>query len=127
GHALTEGGDLDARAQRWRHVEGQACGVEVALIERISVALANPRLSVRIRRWARTDANALGRALAVRWRLCGHVGHRSSSSTSAAISRVAALSGAVSRASRPAATLSAKTILCRTSARSAGNGCSASD
>ena len=72
----------------------------------IGVALANPRLGVRIRGRARADADAL---CAYGWLRC-HVGHRSSSSTSAVISRAAALSGAVSRASRPAATLSANTM-----------------
>src|SRR5690606_18878030 len=103
GHALAKGGDLDARAERGRHVERQACGVEVALVERTGIALANPRLGVRIRGRTCADANALAARAA-------HVGHRSSSSASAAISRVATLSGAVSRASRPAATLSAKTM-----------------
>ena len=55
-------------------------------------------------------SGVLGCAFAVRWRLRCHIGHRSSSSTSAVISRAAALSGAVSRASRPAATLSANTM-----------------
>ena len=65
----------------------------------IGVPLANPRLGVRVRRRTRTDGDAFAAVLA-------HVGHRSSSSTSAVISRAAALSGAVSRARRPAATLS---------------------
>ena len=34
----AEGGDLDARAQRRRHVERQACGVEVAFVECIGIA-----------------------------------------------------------------------------------------
>src|SRR5690606_10953864 len=93
-----------------RDVEGQAGRVEVALAQRIGVALANPRLGVRIRGRTCADADTLARAFAVRWRLRGHVGHRRSSSTKAVISRAAALSGAVSRASRPAATLSANTM-----------------
>src|SRR3546814_4176994 len=103
GHALREGRYLDARPHRGRDVEGQARGVEVAFLDAVGVALTNPRLGVRVRRWTCADGDALAVALA-------HVGHRSSSSVSAAISRAAALSGAVSRASRPAATLSANTM-----------------
>ena len=108
------------RARSGRHVERQASRVKVAFVERIGIALANPRLGVRIRGRTRADADALAA-----W--AAHVGHRSSSSVSAAISRAAALSGAVSRASRPAATLSAKTMRWWISERSAGSGCSASD
>src|SRR3546814_12075732 len=59
GHALAEGGDLDACAQRGRHVERQAGRVKVAFVERIGIPLANPHLGVRIRGWTRTDAAAL--------------------------------------------------------------------
>ena len=110
GHALREGRHLDACPHRGCDVEGQAGGVEVALAQRIGIALANPRLGVWIRGRTCADADALDRAFAVRWRLRCHVGHRNSSSTSAVISRAAVLSGAVSRASRPAATLSANTM-----------------
>src|SRR3546814_15398164 len=107
GHALRESRYLDARPHRGRDVEGQASRVEVALAKCIGIALANPRLGVRIRRWTRADADAL----CARWRLRCHVGHRSSSSTSAVISRAAALSGAVSRASRPAATPARQSVV----------------
>src|SRR3546814_5338417 len=46
GHALREGRHLDACPHGSRDVEGQASGVDVALVERIRVALANPRLGV---------------------------------------------------------------------------------
>src|SRR2546427_155632 len=110
GHALREGRYLDARPHGGRDVEREAGGVEVALAQRIGVALPNPRFSVRIRGRTRAYADALCCALAVRWWLRCHVVHRSSSSTRTVISRAAALSGAVSRASRPAATLSANTM-----------------
>ena len=61
GHALREGGNLDARPHGGRDVEGQASRVEVALVQRIGIALANPRLGVRIRRWTRADADALSK------------------------------------------------------------------
>jgi hypothetical protein len=61
GHALREGRHLDARPHGGRDVEGQAGGVEVALAQRIGVALANPRLGVRIRGRTRADADALAR------------------------------------------------------------------
>src|SRR3546814_13403072 len=125
GHALREGRHLDACPHGSRDVEGQASGVDVALVERIRVALANPRLGVWISGRTRTDANPLGWAFAVGWIAAGaHDGHRSTSSTSAVISCAAALSGAASRAHAPAATLSAKTTRRRTSLRTAGNGCS---
>src|SRR5574337_1448296 len=47
-HALREGRDLDARAQRSRDIERQTCGVEVAFLKVGAVALTNPRLGVRI-------------------------------------------------------------------------------
>src|SRR5690606_14195172 len=106
GDALLEGRHLDARPHRGCEVEGQARGVEVGTVECIGVALANPRLGVRIPGRTCADADAL----TAWWLLCRHVGHRSNSSTSAVISRAAALSGAVSRTSRPAATLSANTM-----------------
>lgn len=110
-HALREGRDLDARPHRGCDVDGQAGRVEVAFLEVGGIALANPRLGVRIRGRARTDGDALARALAVRCvAVAAHGDHRNSSSTNALISRAAALSGANSRASRPAATLSAKTM-----------------
>src|SRR5690606_26909099 len=104
--ALREGRHLDACPHRGCDVESEASRVEVALAQRIGIALANPRFGVRIRGRTRADADAL---CAYRW-LRRHVGHRSSSSTSAVISRAAALSGDGSRASRPAATLSANTM-----------------
>src|SRR3546814_7256509 len=58
-HALCEGRYLDTRPHRGRDVEGQASRVEVAFVQRIGVALANPRLGVRIRRRTRADADAL--------------------------------------------------------------------
>jgi hypothetical protein len=59
GHALREGRHLDARPHGGRDVEGQAGRVEVAFAQRIGVALANPRLGVRIRGRTRADADAL--------------------------------------------------------------------
>src|SRR5690606_13188861 len=97
GHALRESRYLDARPHGGRNVEREASRIEVALVECIGVALANPRLGVRIRGRTCADADAL----TAWWLLRCHIGHRSSSSTRAAISRAAALSGAVSRASRP--------------------------
>ena len=61
GHALREGRYLDARAHGGCDVEGQASRVEVAFAQRIGVALANPRLGVRIRGRTRADADALCR------------------------------------------------------------------
>src|SRR2546427_6624081 len=55
---------LDARPHGGRDVEGQAGRVEVAFLEVIGAALANPRLGVRIRGRTRTDADALARAFA---------------------------------------------------------------
>src|SRR5690606_34300133 len=72
GHALREGRHLDARPHRGCDVEGQARGVEVAFVECIGVALANPRLGVRIRGRTCADADAL----TAWWLLCRHVGHR---------------------------------------------------
>src|SRR3546814_13012088 len=109
--------------QVWCDVDGQAGRVGVPFLEVCGVALANPRLGVRIRGRARTDGDALARALAVRCvSVAAHGDHRNNSSTNVLISRVAALSGANSRASRSAATLSAKTIPCRTPAPTAGSG-----
>src|SRR3546814_141315 len=122
GQALREGRHLDARPHGGSDVQRQASGVAVALIQHVGLTLANPRFGAWICGRTCADADALG----LWWTLGGHVSHRSSSSTSAVISRAAALSGAISHASRPAATLSAKTIRCRTSVRSAGNSCSAS-
>src|SRR3546814_17385207 len=51
GHALREGRYLDARPHRGRDVEGQARGVEVAFLDAVGVALTNPRLGRRVRRW----------------------------------------------------------------------------
>src|SRR3546814_6512113 len=102
GHALREGRYLDARPHRGRPVEGQARGVEVAFLDDVGVALTNPRLAVRARRWTSADGDALAVELA-------QVGHRCSASVRAAISRAAAPPGAVSRASRPAAALLAHT------------------
>src|SRR3990167_1271280 len=109
-HALRESRDLDARAHGGRDVEGQASRVEVAFLEVVGAALANPRLGVRICGRAHADAYALACAVAAGRVAVANVVHRSSSSTSAVISRAAALSAAVSRASRPAATLSANTM-----------------
>src|SRR2546427_9358653 len=75
-HALREGRYLDARPHGGRDVEGQAGRVEVAFLEVIGTALANPRLGVRIRGRASADADALARALAGR---SAHDGHRSRS------------------------------------------------
>src|SRR3546814_19486606 len=55
---------------RGRDVEGQARGVEVAFLDAVGVALTNPRLGVRVRRWTCADGDALAVALA-------HVGPRS--------------------------------------------------
>src|SRR3546814_12435168 len=71
GHALREGRHLDACPHGSRDVEGQASGVDVALVERIRVALANPRLGVWISGRTRTDANPLGWAFAVGWIAAG--------------------------------------------------------
>src|SRR5690554_4889856 len=110
-HALREGRYLDARPHGGGHVEGQTGCVQVAFLEIGSIALANPRFGVRVRGRTCADADALARAFAGWLVVCAtHDDHRSSSSTSAVISRAAALSGASSRASRPAATLSAKTM-----------------
>src|SRR5690606_30278438 len=83
-HALREGRDLDARPHGGCDVKGQAGRVEVAFLDTAGVALTNPRLGVRIRRWARTDADALARAFAGRFIVCAaHDDHRTSSSTNA--------------------------------------------
>src|SRR5256885_14225212 len=106
-HALREGRYLDARPHGGRNVEGQAGRVEVAFLEVIGAALANPRLGVRIRGRTRTDADALARAFAGGTGPCRHP---SRSSTHPGISRAATLPGAGSRASPPAAPPSANTM-----------------
>src|SRR5690606_6973952 len=106
---------LDARAQCWRHVQRQPCAVALDLAVIDGGALAYPGFGVRIGQRACTDPDALA----------AHGDHLSNSSTRLPTSRAAALSGASSRARRPAATLSAKTMRWRTSACSAGSGWSA--
>src|SRR3546814_745813 len=60
-HALREGRDIDAGAQRGRDVERQTCGVEVTFLKVGAVALTNPRLGVRIFRRARTEEHRVGK------------------------------------------------------------------
>jgi hypothetical protein len=105
---LREGRHLDARPHGGRDVERQAGGVEVAFAQRIGVALANPRLGVRIRGRTRADADALAvRLLLVASLSCRppqqFVHQRGDFAGGGAVGRGLA-------ASRPAATLSAKTM-----------------
>src|SRR5450631_1991445 len=102
--AACEGFNLDARAQRQRHVKGEPGGIEIGLADICTVALTNPGVGLWTGRRTRTD----GHTLAVL-----HGFNLSTSSASAAISRAAMLSGSSSRASCPVATLSANTMRCR--------------
>src|SRR5690606_13099319 len=115
GHAAVEGRQLDPRTQCWRDVQCQAGAIALDLAVIDSSAFAYPGFGLRVAQWACTDTDALA----------AHGDHLSNSSTRLLTSRAAALSGASSRARRPAATLSAKTMRCRTFACSAGSGWSA--
>lgn len=102
-------------AQCRRHVQRQPGAVALGLAVVDDGALAYPGFGLRIGQRACTDTDALA----------SHYDRLSNSSTRLLTSRAAALSGVSSRAKRPAATLSAKTMRWRTSACSAGSGWSA--